>query len=352
MVRPQVLVLVPFLLALPLVAEDGDARRTASGRPDLSGFYDGATITPLQRPAIYGNSLYLSEEEARRIEREELERRANDPTEQGGADRGAPPVGGDGSEGAAGNVGGYNTFWVDPGESLFTVDGKFRTSIIVDPADGRIPPLTETARAARADRPVRRQNTGTAWWLEDGDGSGPYDNMEQRPVTERCTVGFAGATPPLPSLYNNQKRIVQTEDTVMILIEMVHDARVVRIGGQHPPADVRSWMGDSIGWWDGDTLVVETTNLRPDAVLRGGSENMKLTERFQRMDDGSLLYGFTIDDPTVWTAPWTGEYVWKASDGKVYEYACHEGNYALGNIMRGARLLEADRLGGNPPSGD
>jgi hypothetical protein len=345
--RIQLVSLVPMLVLGASVPASAEETGTRARRPDLSGHYDGATLTPLQRPEIYGDNLYLTAEQAKEIEEAERYRLANDPTEQGGADREAPPAGGDGSVGAAGNVGGYNTFWIDRGDDVFMVDGKFRTSILIDPPNGRIPPLTQEARQARGNRRRRQPNTGTAWWLHDGDPEGPYDNMEQRPVTERCTVGFAGATPPLPSLYNNQKRIVQTEDTVMILIEMVHDARVVRMNAEHPPADVRKWMGDSIGWWEDDTLVVETTNLRPDAVLRGGSENMTLTERFSRLDDGNLLYNFTIDDPTVWTAPWTGEYVWKASDGKVYEYACHEGNYALGNIMRGARLLEADAMSGS-----
>jgi hypothetical protein len=123
---------------------------------------------------------------------------------------------------------------------------------------------------------------------------------------------------------------------------MVHDARVVRMNSQHPPADQRRWLGDSIGWWEGDTLVVETTNYHPQGTPRGGSDKMRVTERFSRLADGNLLYRFTVDDPSVWTTPWTGEYVWRASDDKVYEYACHEGNYAMGNILRGARLLEGE----------
>jgi hypothetical protein len=136
---------------------------------------------------------------------------------------------------------------------------------------------------------------------------------------------------------------VQTDDYVVILLEMVHDARVVRMNSKHPGPEVKKWLGDSIGWWEGDTLVVETTNFRRESGPgRGGSENAKVTERFTRMADGNVLYGFTVEDPTTWTASWTGEYVWRASDDRVFEYACHEGNYALGNIMRGARLLEKD----------
>jgi hypothetical protein len=131
----------------------------------------------------------------------------------------------------------------------------------------------------------------------------------------------------------------------MILIEMVHDARVVRMNSEHPPADARKWLGDSIGWWEGDALVIETTNFHPQSSQgRGGSENLTVIERFTRLENGQVLYRFTVDDPTVWTAPWTGEYVWRATEGRVYEYACHEGNYSFGNIMRGARLLEREAL--------
>ena len=190
----------------------------------------------------------------------------------------------------------------------------------------------------------RRGNDGTAYWI-DQEGPGPYDNMEQRGNAERCLLGFSGAVPTYPSLYNNFKRIVQTEDHVMILIEMVHDARIIRLNSDHPPASEKKWLGDSIGWWEGDTLVIDTTNFHPQTGRRGSSENNHVVERFTRLEDGNLLYRFTVEDDAVWTAPWTGEYVWRASDQKVYEYACHEGNYALGNIMRGARILEKDALG-------
>ena len=324
-------------------AEDDAIRRTASGRPDLTGNYDAATLTPLSRPEKYGDNLYLSREEAAKIEAEEasvIESRslASDPNRE------PPPEGGDGSSGGAGNVGGYNTFWIDRGSDAFAVEGKFRTSILVDPPDGRIPPRTEAAAKRAQERPRRRANDGTPWWLEN-DGPGPYDGPESLGIPERCIVGFTGATPTFPSLYNNYKSIVQTEDSVMILIEMVHDARVVRMNSEHPPAEIRKWLGDSIGWWEGDTLVVDTTNLHPKAVLRGGSENMHVVEHFTKLADGNVLYRFTLEDDTVWTAPWTGEYIWRASENKVYEYACHEGNYSMGNILRGARLLEAETLG-------
>ena len=260
--------------------------------------------------------------------------------------RDAPPEGGDGSPGAAGNVGGYNSFWIDRGEGAFLVDGKFRTSILVEPADGQMPAMLPAARAARAKRfaGFRRGNDGTAYWIDKGDEPGPYDNMEQRPHAERCLLGFSGATPSFPSLYNNFKTIVQTEDHVMILIEMNHDARVVRMNSEHKPKEIKTWLGDSIGWWEGDTLVVDSTNFRAGTQGRGGTETLHVVERFTKQADGNVLYRFTVEDPNVWEEPWTGEYIWKQSDEKVYEYACHEGNHALGGIMRGARILEKDAI--------
>ncbi len=326
----------------------GEIPRTASGRPDFTGNYDGATLTPLVRPSEYGDNLYLTPAEAEAIaeaERQTIAARsqASDP------DREAPPEGGDGSEGAAGNVGGYNTFWIDRGTDAFLVDGKFRTSIIIDPKNGQMPPMTPEAMAERRSRfsGFRRGNDGTAYWLgEDGTGAGPYDDMEIRNNAERCLLGFSGATPSYPSLYNNFKTIVQGEDAIVILIEMVHDARVVRMNSEHPPAHIRKWLGDSIGWWEGDTLVIDTTNYHPQGGTRGANaETLHVVERLTMQEDGNVLYNFTVRDDSTWTAPWTGEYIWAASDDKVFEYACHEGNYALGNIMRGARLLEADVLG-------
>jgi hypothetical protein len=331
------------------VAQSGaDVPRMANGKPDLSGTYDAATLTPLVRPRELGDKLTLTDEEAAEIadrmrRRREVENAPTDP------DREAPPpggvdetLGGFEASGASGRVGGYNNFWVDPGDGAFKIDGKWRTSILVDPKDGRYPPMTEEAIGrASSGRALRRPNDGSAYWLEL-DGPGPYDGPEDLGNSERCILGFTGAAPTFPSLYNNFKRIVQAEDHVMILIEMVHDARIVRMSSEHPPADQRFWLGDSIGWWEGDTLVVDTTNFHPLAVSRGGSENMHLVERFTRLADGDLVYRFTVDDPTVWTAPWTGEYLWRASGEQVYEYACHEGNYAMEGILKGARLLEED----------
>ncbi len=345
MLRTLTTLLTAGLALLFSVAAIGEIPRTDAGLPDLSGTYDAATLTPLVRPDEFGDNLYLTKEEADKIA--ETERltiaegsQDSDPTRE------APPGGGDGSPGAAGNVGGYNSFWIDRGTDSLTVDGKFRTSIIVDPKNGQMPPMTPDAQKRRAAlfAGFARGNDGTAWWL-DQEGPGPYDNIDLLNSAERCLLGFTGAAPTFPSLYNNYKTIVQTEDHVMILIEMVHDARIVRLNAEHAPADETKWLGDSIGWWEGDTLVIDTTNFRPGAGgFRGGSENLHVVERLSRTEDGHVLYNFTMEDDTVWTSPWTGEYLWKASEGKLYEYACHEGNYALGNIMRGARILEQDIL--------
>jgi len=337
--------IVLLIVAVPVLGAEGDrVRRTANGHPDFSGSYDVATLTPLQRPQEFGDNLFLTREEAARIESEEAAV-ISSRSQNSEPDREAPPAGGDGSTGGAGNVGGYNTFWIDRGSDAFAVDGRFRTSILIDPPNGRLPPMTEeAARNAAARRALRRPNDGTPWWLEL-DGPGPYDGPESLGISERCILGFTGATPTFPSLYNNYKSIVQTEDHVMILIEMVHDARIVRMNSAHPPASVGKWLGDSIGRWEGDTLVVDTTNFLPQSRPgRGGSQNAHVVERFSRLPDGNLLYRFTVEDDTVWTAPWTGEYVWQASEGRVYEYACHEGNYSMGGTLRGARLLESEAM--------
>ncbi len=335
-----------LLAAVPLAAaEDGDVPRTASGRPDLTGVYDIATLTPLERDPKFGDNLFLTPEEAEEIASAVATRRA-DALEASDPTREAPPPGGDGSPGAAGNVGGYNDFWLDYGSRSIVLDGRFRTSLVFDPPNGRLPKMKPAAQQARmAFFGLFRENTGTAWWL-DNDGPGPYDDMEQRPLGERCVLGFGSTSGPpmLPTAYNNLKRVVQTEDHVMILAEMIHDARIIRIGGEHLPEGMTGYMGDSIGRWEGDTLVVETRNFgkKPGMYTYGAGEGLNVIERFSRIDERTLNYNFTVEDPNTWEAAWGGEFPWPAADGKVYEYACHEGNYAMGNIMRGARLLEAD----------
>jgi hypothetical protein len=323
-----------------------------SGHPDLSGYYDLATLTPLQRPKEYGNNLYLTPEEADAIARAEAELTALRDQNRGPATEappvgGAPPVGlGDEAreQSGAGAVGGYNNAYVDRGTAVVMIDGKFRTSILTEPEDGRIPDMTPEAMAVAMERrKFYRPNTGEAWWVAM-DGPGPYDGPESLSDSERCLTGFGstGGPPMLPVLYNNMKQIVQTEDHVMILVEMVHDARIVRLNSEHLPADVRHWYGDSIGWWEGDTLVVETTNFNDSPALFAATRDLQVVERFQRIDDSDLLYSFTVSDPNVWTQSWGGEYLWRGSDQRVYEYACHEGNYSMEGMLRGARLLERE----------
>ncbi len=335
------------LLGAAMLAQ-AQIQRTAEGLPDLSGTYDIATITPLQRPEELGDNQFLTQEQA-----DEMAARAHariaDDSRQSDPDRGAPPAGGDGSAGAAGNVGGYNAFWIDPGEAAFTIDGKFRTSILTQPKNGRRPEMTPSGRKkAMARRALFRENRGDAWWLEL-EGPGPYDDPESRTLSDRCLLGFGstGGPPMLPTLYNNLKRIVQTPDHVMILVEMIHDARIIRLNSGHPPASVKKWLGDSIGWWEGDTLVVETTNFTSRPALSGGTQDLKVIERFTRVDENTLNYAFTVDDANSWTEPWGGEYPWPATDTRVYEYACHEANYAMEGILKGARILEAEALQSN-----
>ena len=318
--------------------------RTADGHPDLQGVYDLATLTTLERPG--GVPLVMTDEQAVKLEKGVLDRieRASLPSK---GDRDAPPVGGDGSVGAAGNVGGYNNFWIDSGTQYNLIDGQKRSSIVIDPPDGRVPQLTQEARRRAAARVV--QTTSDESSREDDPGleraPGAYDDPERRPLGERCLLGFGSTSgpPSLPVLYNNLHQIVQTPDYIMILNEMDHDARVIRMNAQHLPKTMRKWMGDSIGRWEGDTLVVDTTNFTDKTRFRGSTENLHVVERFSRKDGNTLLYRFTIEDTATWEKPWTGEYSWPATNEHMYEYACHEGNYALGNILRGAREAEAKK---------
>ncbi|MCB1685171.1 MAG: hypothetical protein R3E82_09365 [Pseudomonadales bacterium] len=344
-----------LLFALLAVSAAAVAKDRTTAR-DLSGTYNIATLTPLQRPDRFAGKATLTEEEAAAIAAYWAGNLAKD-NELSDPDRGAPPVGGaeiyvPEFEGAAGGVGGYNAFYVDIGESNFKVDGLYRTSIITSPDNGKLPAMSAAGKARMMkQRGEFRENTGTAWWIDMEQG--PFDDPELRPLAERCILGFGSTAgpPALPVMYNNLKRIVQTDDYVMILNEMNHDARVIRIGGEHAPADVRKWLGDSVGHWEGDTLVVDTTNFREEPGLFMATGDLHVVERFKRQNDGSLLYSFTVDDPT-WVEPWSGEYPWPASEDMVFEYACHEGNYALGGILRGARILEEEALSqqadGNP----
>ena len=310
----------------------GDAPLTAWGHPDLQGNWSNATITPIQRPA--GQEPVLSVDEVREIEgtrvaRIEEEAAPSDP------DRDAPPVGGDGSTGAAGGVGGYNYFWIDAGDRVAVYDGEFRSSLITRPANGRMPELLPEAREriAAARAPMRR--------------FGQYDNPENRPMAERCIMSFgSNLGPPMAPnyFYNNNYTIVQTPEAVMIMTEMVHDVRVIRLGERtNPlPPQVRPYGGDSWGRWEGDALVVETTNIHPTQGFQGipATPDLEVIERFTRADANTINYEFTVIDPTTFTEPWGGEIPYYKLDGLVYEYACHEGNYALANVLSGARAEE------------
>jgi hypothetical protein len=233
-------------------------------------------------------------------------------------------------------VGGYNQFFIDAGDRIAIYDGEHRSSLIVDPPDGRIPPLTAEAQARRrAEGQFRAQ-------------FGQYDNPENRPLAERCIMSFgSNAGPPMmPNyFYNNNYTIVQTADAVMIMTEMVHDFRVIRLGEREPlPPHIRPWMGDSWGHWEGNTLVIETTNIHPDQNLVGGnaSERATITERLTRVGPSTINYEFTVDDPGTFTRPFSGELPFNRLDALVYEYSCHEGNYAMSNVLSGARVQERE----------
>lgn len=335
-------------LAMPLPMTAAERPMAAAQRPDLSGTYNVATLTPLQRPKRYEGKATITPAEAKAVAEYWANNLAKDSAPSD-PNRGAPEVGG--TEvyvpefaGAAGGVGGYNAFYVDIGESNFMIDGKYPTSIITQPENGRLPAMTDYGKAqAMAAGANRGENTGTAWWIDREVG--PYDDPELRPLAERCLLGFGSTAgpPALPVMYNNMKRIVQTDDYVMILNEMNHDARIIRMNAEHAPANVRKWLGDSIGRWEGGTLVVDSINFREENGLFLAGKDLHVVERFSRMDDGRLLYQFTVEDP-AWVEPWSGAYVWPASEDQMFEYACHEGNYAMGGILRGARILEEEAL--------
>ncbi len=301
-------------------AQDPGFPKTAFGAPDLQGIYSIATVTMLERPEQFAGRATISMEEAAQVGTtgesylDDLTARPDD---------------------AAPDVGGYNTFWMDPGEQMAVLNGEVRTSIIVEPEDGRLPWAEGAQRAIFAGR---------------ANGRGPYDGPEARPMGERCLVGFgsSGGPPMLPVLYNNHSQIVQTEDYVMILAEMNHDARIIYMDGK-VPANYPKWLGSSVGRYEGDSLVIETTGFHPQEGFRGSlrhffylSSDARVTERFTRLDENTLLYQFTVDDPQVYSRTWTGELPMNAVEDQIYEYACHEGNYALPGILAGARQQELD----------
>ncbi|HMN45992.1 MAG TPA: hypothetical protein PKE27_15550 [Povalibacter sp.] len=328
--------------------------RTFDGKPDLQGNWSNETQTPFERMGNQGPT--LTDEQAAALEKrahdvEEFRDRPTEPGEvavKGGSNEladvpGEPTFVERLAQAAGGVVGGYNGFWLDPGHRVIRIDGVARSSIIVDPANGRLPPLTAAARQRTSERMALAKQ------------SGEFDGPEVRSLSDRCITSFgSNAGPPmLPNyFYNNNYTIVQTKDHVLIMTEMIHDARIIRLGAtQHAPAQVRPWFGDSIGHWEGDTLVVETTNIHPTQLAqasplgpyRGASDQLKVTERFTRTGPDVILYRFTVEDPATFTAPYTGELPFNRIDEPIYEYACHEGNYALPGILAGAREEERAR---------
>jgi hypothetical protein len=314
-------------LAGTAAAQAYKAPRNAFGQPDFSGVWTNASLTQLERPSQV-KSLVITPAEARTLEQWWTRMRASDtaPTDP---DAPAPKSGQD--------PGGYNTFWMDPGSKVGAIGGELRSSWLVEPADGKLPYSPEGRKLFMAE--VAKIQTN-------------FDGPEVRQLAERCLLGFGStAGPPMMNvLYNNTYQIQQARDAVVILVEMNHDARIVRLNDPtRPPPNVRPWMGNSVGRWEGDTLVVETSNFNPGEQLRPGipttffvSQDAKVTERFTRISDSQILYEFKVEDPKVFTTAWRGEMPLNATKGPVYEYACHEGNYALPGILRGARRTEAD----------
>jgi hypothetical protein len=327
--------------------------RTPDGKPDLNGFYDVATMTPVERPNGI-TRLVLTSEEAAAMEKYEYERQVKNDAPLT-ADRQAPPVGGENvtpksyleflEKFGGGVVGGYNNFWLAGGMTVIRVDGQPRSSLVIDPPDGKIPAMKPEATRRNAAFAAGGAVSPDA---NEGAAAGPpgaFDGPELRPLAERCLLGFGSTSgpPTLPNyFYNNMKQIVQTKDQIMILNEMVHDARIIRMNAEHLPSTIRRWMGDSVGKWEGDTLVVDTTNFTSKTQFRGSGENLHVVERFTRTGPRTILYRFTVEDPSTWDRAWTGEYPWNGTDENLYEYACHEANYSLGGMLRGARQKEAE----------
>ena len=318
-------------LAPALAAAQPEVPRTPWGAPDIGGVWDFRSITPMERPDDLADQEFLTEEEAARLEQETVAR--NQELLDRPAQRTAVTESVDSGENGA--PGFYNNFWLDRGT---TTVGTRRTSLIVDPPDGRMPPFTPEAAARQEALRAAREGVVThaptpGGWVEDLGANG---------LQLRCITGFNAGPPMTPGGYNNNVQIFQTEDFVALLNEMNHNVRYVPLDGR-PHVDLPQWTGDSRGRWEGDTLVVETVSfLRETSFSSGRTDaNLHLTERFTRVEPGVLMYEATIDDPTVWTRPWTYQVPMTFNDQPLYEYACHEGNYGLENILAGARAEEA-----------
>jgi hypothetical protein len=282
--------------------------RTADGKPDLQGTWDFAQLTPFERPDALGSkSSFASDDEAEEFAQETQAKKPNMDRRDGGA--------------AADVERAYNDFWWDFGSRVAK-----QTSLVIDPPNGRVPPLTAAASARFEQRRGQGQR---------------YDNPEERPLAERCILGFNSGPPMVPSAYNNNMQLVQTRDSVMIFNEMIHSARVIDLRRtSHLASDVRLLTGDSIGHWEGDTLVVDTTNFLKEGGFRGASANMHLVERFSLDDQNTLRYKFTVDDPATWSAAWTASIPMARTSEQIFEYACHEANYGLENVLKGGRYRD------------
>ena len=335
MFRALLIAVAIVAVAAPAVAQDRAPRpvttyrapRAADGHPSLEGVWTNSAITRLERNARHGEGLVLTEAQVRKIEdkNKALIELGNKPTDPNAKVTDLPA---DCSDGRGTNCN-YNAAWTDPGSVVMRVHGEGRNGFITSTADGKVPVRRDLKPAPRPP----------------GARMSPSDNPEGRSLGERCILAFGTSSGPVmtPGLYNNTYQFVQTRDQVAIVVEMVHDARIVRLGAKHRTDGVRPYMGDSIGWWDGETLVVETTNFHPLQAYRGSSEHLKVTERFTPVSPERMHYGFWVEDPTAFTQAWGGEYEFSRISGQVYEYACHEGNYGLANILSGAR--EEDRTG-------
>ena len=308
-------------------AQDPGIPRMQDGKPDLQGYWSNSSQTPLVRPQELGEKGFLTEEEAADVEQGWRDR-YNIASAPADPER-APPTDGNADLG-------YNSFWWDPRTDAIQLDGQYRTSIIVDPPNGQIPYLSGE----------RQRNDLRSIW-RDRPGVEAFDAPELRPLAERCLLTFgSGSGPPmLPILYNSNYQIVQTQDYVMILVEMVHDARIIPLNKNNHATDFEKWMGDSVAYWEGDTLVVKTRDFHPQQSFRGSSEELLITERFSLQDDDKIKYAFTLEDPLSYTQPWTGEIAMnrKPAGEVMYEYACHEGNYAFPGILGGARRQEQEQ---------
>lgn len=321
----RVLALPCLIFSTTLLAQSGELPRTANGKPDLQGIWSNATQTPLERPERYGENRALTEQQAREMQ-EGAQTRAERSNAPSDPDR-PPPS--DGNTAAA-----YNSFWLELGSDVVQIDGEYRTSLIIDPPDGQIP--------YRENAPV--QNKMQQWRDEHGEDA--FLGPEMATIGERCLLFYdfrtskSSAGPPMmPMIYNNNYQIVQTDNYVMILAEMMHDARIIRLNSEHQDPAIHKWMGDTIGHWEGDTLVFTTRHLHPQQSHFGSGPDLVVTESLRMVSDSKIVYRVTMNDPVAYESPWTAEMVLHARPPgeQIYEYACHEGNYALAGILAGKR---------------